>query len=91
MQLLGSEVVDGTDCYIIRLTRKIEGIPYIEEIAANVWISKNDYLIRQVTSITSIPDSEPAHFQVLVKSYYDFNEPINIEPPLPTVAEENNQ
>jgi len=91
MQLLGSEVIEGTDCYIIRLTKEVKEIPDLEEITADIWAGKKDYLIRQVISITPIPYSEPEYFQCLVKHYYDFNEPINIEPPLQSEFMANNE
>jgi hypothetical protein len=52
------------------------------ETCLELWIDKNDYLIRkQVVNITQEPNSHLPTYKVIDK-YYDFNQPITIEPPL---------
>ncbi len=48
-----------------------------------LWIGKDDSLIRQVIQVTQAPDSEgQLHTSSTTLKYYDFNQPILIEPPL---------
>jgi hypothetical protein len=57
------------------------------EVEYELWISKDDYLIRRwKETIQPLPGEPPIanryHTLVTVFDYYDFNEPIVIEPPL---------
>lgn len=75
--------LDSTD------PRYEEDVEFIEEQAAateavvEVWIGKDDYLIRQVKHNGQVfaSDGEVYTFSY-TEEYYDFNEPIEIEPPL---------
>jgi hypothetical protein len=48
-----------------------------------VWIGEPDYLVRCVELNTWFPgsDDEPPYSMHTVTDYYDFNEPIDIQPP----------
>jgi len=66
-----------------------EDVEFIEEQAAateavvDVWIGKDDYLIRQVKHNWQIFASDGGVDTLsYTEEYYDFNEPIEIEPPL---------
>jgi hypothetical protein len=48
-----------------------------------LWIGKDDSLIRQIIQVTQAPDSEgQLHTSSMTFRYYNFNQPITIEPPL---------
>jgi hypothetical protein len=48
-----------------------------------LWIGKDDNLVRKMIQVTQAPDSEgQLHTSSTILKYYDFNQPINIEPPL---------
>ncbi len=54
------------------------------EAFLELWIGKNDYLIRRTVYIAKPLSSENPHNPTYmgIAKYYDFNEPITIEPPL---------
>ncbi len=52
----------------------------IGERIIELWIGRDDYLLRQMVMDTREPDSNIAH--QLTYKFYDFNEPITIEAPL---------
>ena len=75
--------LDPTDPWYEETVRSIEEQAAATEAMVEVWIGKDDYLIRQVKYNGQIflSDSELGTFSFL-EVYYDFNEPIEIEPPL---------
>ena len=75
--------LDPTDPWYEETVRSIEEQAAATEAMVEVWIGKDDYLIRQVKYNGQIflGDSELGTFSFL-DVYYDFNEPIEIEPPL---------
>ncbi len=53
------------------------------KIEVELWIGKDDYLIRQMVQTTRFPDSEgQLQTSSTTLTFYDFNQPIAIEPPL---------
>ena len=56
-------------------------------IDAELWVGKDDYLIRQMITRIRFPESEPGTgaekwvTQTTIFRFYDFNKPIAIEPP----------
>ena len=68
-----------------RLTEEDEYFPgsLNSTFTIEVWIGKDDYLIRQVkhNGQVFLSNGEVGTFSFL-EVYYDFNEPIEIEPPL---------
>lgn len=76
--------LDPTDSRYEEMVRSIdEQVASGEKEEVEVWIGKEDYLIRQVKHEGQSPsgDGSMDTFSVVVK-YYDFNKPIVIEPPL---------
>jgi hypothetical protein len=59
-----------------------------------LWVGKDDYLIRQMKRLDHMPELEAGTAeerwirQSTVQRFYDFNEPISIEPPPPDSSEE---
>jgi hypothetical protein len=50
-----------------------------------LWIGKGDSLIRRIMQVAQAPDSEgQLHTSSMTFRYYDFNQPITIEPPMDT-------
>lgn len=43
--LLGSEIIDGTDCFIVELVAKVRDVAYYKQV---LWIGKNDYVVRKI-------------------------------------------
>ena len=86
---LPDERIAGADCFHLRGEFDEEIVKSMDEQAAaieavvEVWIGKDDYLIRQVKHNVQIfaSDGGVGTFSYL-EVYYDFNEPIEIEPPL---------
>jgi hypothetical protein len=62
------------------MIKKAEDMWRRSEIAYEFWIGKDDYLIRQWKQV--IQPLLQCHTYVTIINYYDFNEPIVIEPPL---------
>lgn len=86
---LPDERIAGADCFHLRGEFDEEIVKSIEEQAAateavvEVWIGKDDYLIRQVNINVQIFESDgEVGTGSYLEVYYDFNEPIEIEPPL---------
>ena len=58
-----------------------------------LWVGKDDYLIRQMKRLDHMPEWEAGTaeerwiLQSAVMRFYDFNEPISIEPPSPDASE----
>jgi hypothetical protein len=58
-----------------------------------LWVGKDDYLIRQMKRLDHMPEWEAGTAeeewmrQSTVERFYDFNEPISIEPPPPDASE----
>jgi hypothetical protein len=58
-----------------------------------LWVGKEDYLIRQMRLVDHMPEWEAGTAderwirQSTVMRFYDFNEPISIEPPPPDASE----
>jgi hypothetical protein len=87
IEKLPDEMIAGADCFHLRGEYE-EDVEFMEEQAAaieavvEVWIGKDDYLIRQIKHNGQVFASDGGvgtHSYVGV--YYDFNEPIEIEPP----------
>jgi hypothetical protein len=74
---------DPTDPRYEEDVKSIEEQAAATEAVVEVWIGKDDYLIRQVKHNVQVfaSDGEVGTFSYL-EVYYDFNEPIEIEPPL---------
>jgi hypothetical protein len=75
--------LDPTDPWYEETVKSIEEQAAATEIVVEIWIGKDDYLIRQVkhNGQVFLGDGEVGTFSFL-EVYYDFNEPIEIEPPL---------
>jgi hypothetical protein len=76
VQQLPDETIDGVNCW--RYTGISDGLP------TNLWIGKDDYLIRQISQ------QQPQHIGTdyrFIRRYYDFNAPIVIEAPLTVSGE----
>ena len=85
------------DSYVEKLKAKAEGKPpeylvLVEEMrrwrqSFELWVGKDDYLIRQLKNEARYPVPEPGTGEEkwatrsTVERFYDFNEPIQIEPP----------
>ena len=91
MEKLPDERIAGADCYHLRGEVDWERLAEQEEITASlnttvtvvVWIGKDDYLVRQVNMNAQIFESDgEVYTGSYTAEYYDFNEPIEIEPPL---------
>jgi hypothetical protein len=55
------------------------------DVTHEIWIGKDDYLIRQIKTEQRGPADENGQLSVsMTMNYYDFNRPITIEPPLDT-------
>jgi hypothetical protein len=86
---LPDERIAGVDCFHLRgefdeeIVKSMDEQAAAIEVVVEVWIGKDDYLIRQVTHNVQIfaSDGGVGTFSYL-EVYYDFNEPIEIEPPL---------
>ena len=51
----------------------------------DLWIGEDDYILRQIKQSIHGPDSNVGRIDTdYIQKYYDFNQPINIEPPLDT-------
>ena len=49
----------------------------------DLWIGEDDYILRQIKQSIHGPDSNVGRIDTdYIQKYYDFNQPINIEPPL---------
>lgn len=77
LQQLPDENIDGVDCLHYTV------IPRWGDSSFEVWIGKDDYLIRQMTQRT---EDENA-ISTYITRYYDFNADIVIKPPLATSGE----
>ena len=68
-----------------RLTEEDEYFPgsLNSTFTIEVWIGKDDYLIRQVNiDVQFFKSDGEVYTGSVTAEYYDFNEPIEIEPPL---------
>jgi hypothetical protein len=53
------------------------------DVTHEIWIGKGDYLIRQIKTEQRGPADENGQLSVnMTMNYYDFNQPLTIEPPL---------
>jgi hypothetical protein len=53
------------------------------DVTHEIWIGKDDYLIRQIKTEQRGPADENGQLSVsMTMNYYDFNQPVTIEPPL---------
>jgi len=77
LQQLPDENIDGVDCL------HYGGTPRWGDIPFEIWIGKDDYLIRQTTQRTEHENA----ISTITTRYYDFNTNITIEPPLTTSGE----
>lgn len=75
--------LDPASPHYEEILKSLEDRPKIE-ITVELWIGKDDYLIRQMKQDTQMPSKETGELDTSssVIKYYDFNEPITIEPPL---------
>jgi len=75
--------LDPASPHYDEILKSLEDQPKIE-ITVELWIGKDDYLIRQMKQDTQMPSKETGELDISssVIKYYDFNEPITIEPPL---------
>lgn len=81
LEKLSDEEIDGVECF--RYRGKVDVDPEWKT-DVELWIGKDDYLIRQIKSdmeSTSRPGEEKWVASSLRK-FYDFNQPIEIEPPV---------
>ncbi len=81
IQLIGSEIVAGIDCFHLRVTKEMDEIPDLDEVVVDYWVGKSDHLIRQWVSATPLQYAETSYDEYMVAQYFDFNEPIEINPP----------
>ena len=72
LEQLPNETLDGVECL------HYSGVPRFGNIPCEIWIGKNDYFIRQV--INRYEDDRL--IQTFITKYYDFNEDIDIQPPV---------
>ncbi len=77
LQQLPDEEIDGIACL------HYSGVPKLGNIPIEIWIGKDDYLIRQMMQKN---ESENSTATSTIR-YYDFNADIVIEPPLDTSEE----
>ena len=74
---------DSTDPRYEEIVKSIEEQAAATEEVVEVWIGKDDYLIRQIKRNGQVFASDGGvGTYSYVEVYYDFNEPIEIEPPL---------
>ena len=78
LEQLPDETIDGINCYHYLGKPKLRLITPIE-----LWIGKDDNLIRQMKQWTDFDDSTP----LMTTKCYDFNQPIDIEAPFTEVGE----
>jgi len=87
LEKLSDEEIDDVECF--RYRGKVDvGMEWRTDV--ELWIGKDDYLVRQMKSDTQIPAMESTSgageekWQMIssLAKYYDFNKPIEIEPPL---------
>jgi hypothetical protein len=64
------------------MVKRAEDMWRTKEITGELWVGKDDYLIRQWKEVRVRPHVVYYHTSVAIFNYYDFNEPIVIEPPL---------
>ena len=63
-------------------------------IEVELWVGRDDHLIRQISRLDHLPElgagtaEEKWIRQTMVVQFYDYNEPIVIEPPSPDAGEE---
>lgn len=88
LEKLSDERIDGVECLHYR--GKVD-VDTEWRTDVELWIGKDDYLIRQMKSDTQMPVAESTSRGVeeekwcMISSlakYYDFNQPIGIEPPV---------
>jgi hypothetical protein len=82
IQIIGNDILDGIDCYRLNFIKAFPEIPELDEITGYIWIDKKDSLVQQVASITPFQNDEDEMFEYIIKRYFDFNQPIEINPPL---------
>ncbi len=75
--------LDPASPHYDEILKSLEDQPKIE-ITVELWIGKDDHLIRQMKQDTQMPSKETGELDTAssVMKYYDFNEPITIELPL---------
>ncbi|MFC1865378.1 zf-HC2 domain-containing protein [Chloroflexota bacterium] len=78
LQQLPDETLDGVDCLHYTVISRWGSLTPVE-----VWIGKDDYLIRQMSQSTEDENAISTN----ITRYYDFNANISIEPPLVTSGE----
>lgn len=72
----------GTQMSDEDLDRMFEGMQVIK-VEVELWIGKEDYLIRQLVQKTQIPgENQETVSSTINYSYFDFNQPVDIEPPV---------
>lgn len=75
--------LDSTDPGYEEIVKSIEEQAAATEAMVEVWIGKDDYLIRQVKHNGQVFASDGGVYTFrYTEEYYDFNEPIEIEPPI---------
>ena len=72
-------IIDGIDCFHFKGIDNERANTTIE-----LWLGKDDYLIRQRISQTTMPDGT---IHTSVRKYYDFNQPISIKAPVTSSGE----
>jgi len=80
MERMIEEQKAGLDPTHLRYEEMLKGLEQLRDMKTEVelWIGKDDYLIRQVKQDMQVPLEGTSSAMV---KYYDFNEPITIEPP----------
>ena len=74
---------DSTDPRYEEIVKSIEEQAAATEEVVEVWIGKDDYLVRQTKSSGQFFASDSGVDTVsCIEEYYDFNKPIEIEPPI---------
>lgn len=76
----------GLNLDLEQMVKTAENMWHTKEITYEFWIGKDDYLIRQWKNVTQTLPDQPVlgglYEAIAIRKYYDFNEPIVIEPPL---------
>ena len=79
LEQLPDDSIDGITCFHFKGIDSEGANTTIE-----LWLGKEDYLLRQRISQTIMPDST---IHTSIKKYYDFNQPITIKAPLTSSGE----